>query len=384
MAGFYLHIPFCRQACYYCNFHFSTSLAYMDEMLQAMQMEMQWQAANWRSHHFETIYFGGGTPSLLSAKHLDTLLQTIYRNYDIDAKAEITLEANPDDIDATKLQQWRNAGINRLSVGVQALFDDLLRGLHRSHDARQAIRSVQMAMDAGFENISIDLIYGIPGLTDVCWADEVERMLSMHIPHLSCYALTIEPHTALDYQIRKHQFPQVDEEQVARQYLMLLDMMEAAGYEAYEISSFARPGFRARHNSLYWNGIPYLGIGPSAHSYQPPLRRWNIAHNMRYIQFIRQNKIPYEEEHLTMRMQYNEYVMLRLRTLEGVDTQSIHALFGSCFANYFQQQVQPWMDMQYVVIKQSTRYVLSRTGRLFADRIAASLFIADEDLQTKL
>ncbi|PJJ74477.1 oxygen-independent coproporphyrinogen-3 oxidase [Thermoflavifilum aggregans] len=383
MAGFYLHIPFCRQACYYCNFHFSTSLAAMDEMVQAMQMEIQMHASAWNKHHFESLYFGGGTPSLLSEKHLHALLETIYANYDIDPLAEITLEANPDDMTPDKLRLWKLAGINRLSIGVQTLSNNLLRALHRSHDARQATASIQLALDAGFENISADLIYGIPGLTDAYWVDEIKQLLALQIPHLSCYALTIEPRTALDHLIRKQKFPQVDDEQIARQYLMLLDIMESAGYEPYEISSFARPGFRSRHNSKYWQGVPYLGIGPSAHSYQPPYRRWNIAHNAKYIQSIQQQQLPYEEECLTITMQYNEYVMLRLRTMEGVYVQEMGNLFGSGYVQYFQQQIQPWIHSHHVVC-QEMHYVLSREGRLFADRIAASLFMTDEETQIKV
>ncbi|WP_092460942.1 radical SAM family heme chaperone HemW [Thermoflavifilum thermophilum] len=383
MAGFYLHIPFCRQACYYCNFHFSTSLAAMDEMVQAMQMEIRMHASAWNKHHFESLYFGGGTPSLLSEKHLHALLETIYANYDIDPQAEITLEANPDDMTSDKLRLWKQAGINRLSIGVQTLSNDLLRALHRSHDAKQATASIQLALDAGFENISTDLIYGIPGLTDAYWVDEIKQLLALQIPHLSCYALTIEPRTALDHLISKQKFPQVDDEQVARQYLMLLDILESAGYEAYEISSFAKPGFRSRHNSLYWQGVPYLGIGPSAHSYQPPYRRWNIAHNRKYIQSIQQQQLPYEEECLTIAMQYNEYVMLRLRTQEGVHVKEMETMFGSSYVQYFQQQIQPWILSHHVVC-QDTHYVLSREGRLFADRIAASLFMTDEETQIKV
>ncbi|MBX5437915.1 MAG: radical SAM family heme chaperone HemW [Thermoflavifilum sp.] len=382
MAGCYLHIPFCRQACYYCNFHFSTSLRLMDEMVQALCREIQLQASAWHNHRFETIYFGGGTPSLLSASQLQQLLETIYRFYEVSADAEITLEANPDDMDHHKLATWKQAGINRLSIGVQALSDQLLRALHRSHDARQAKESVLLALDQGFERISVDLIYGIPGLTDACWEKEIETFISLHVPHLSCYALTVEPQTALDHLIRKHQFPSVEDEQAARQYLMLLDRMEAAGYEAYEISNFARPGHRSRHNSLYWQGIPYLGIGPSAHSYQPPIRRWNIAHNLKYLQSIRQDQIPFEEEYLTPTMQYNEYVMLHLRTMEGVDEEALALYFGKAYVNYFQQQIQPWIHTCHV-IHQSSHYTLSKTGRLFADRIAAALFAEDADLHTK-
>ncbi|MCL6523046.1 MAG: radical SAM family heme chaperone HemW [Thermoflavifilum sp.] len=376
MAGLYVHIPFCRQACAYCNFHFTTSLREVDALIEAMIREMELQSPIWQAFQFDTLYFGGGTPSLLSPAQLEKLFYSIFQYFRWNKPLEITLEANPEDITPENLSCWKQLGIDRLSIGIQSLEDELLQALHRNHTAYEAMRSVYQALNAGFEKLSVDLIYGIPELRDEQWVHAVNHFLNLSIPHLSCYALTIEPKTLLEKKIRQHRYPPIDEQQAARQYLILLDIIEQAGYEAYEISNFARPGYRAIHNSHYWQGIPYLGIGPSAHSYLPPVRRWNPAHNKRYIQAIQQGILPFEEEPLNTCMQYNEYVMLRLRTAEGVDIREIEQRFGWGYVQYFQQIMKPYVDQGWV-IQCFTHYRLSRQGKLFADRIAADAF-ADE------
>lgn len=372
MAGIYLHIPFCRQACHYCNFHFSTSLKLKNEFVETLLKEISLQKNFLPAEPVNTIYFGGGTPSLLTVEELSTILQTLRNYFLISPEAEITLEANPDDINEQKLSDWKQAGINRLSIGVQSFFEEDLRWMNRAHTAQQAIDNLQLAKRY-FSNMTIDLIYGTPTLPDEKWQHNVQQAISLGIPHISCYALTVEPGTALASMINKHKTTDVNTEDQARQFLLLMDWMQAAGYEHYEISNFALPGMRSRHNSSYWQGASYLGLGPSAHSYNGASRQWNISNNALYIQSLKDDKVPFELETLTETQRLNEYIMTSLRTVEGLDVQWVASHFGEKAAAQLRQAGKHFMEagkMQW----QNGRLQLTRQGKLFADGMAAELF----------
>lgn len=372
MAGIYLHIPFCRQACHYCNFHFSTSLRLKNEFIEALLKEIRLQKNYLPPEPVNTIYFGGGTPSLLTVEELSTILQALRNNFLVSPDAEITLEANPDDINEQKLNDWKQAGINRLSIGVQSFFEEDLRWMNRAHTAQQAIDNLQLARQY-FENMTIDLIYGTPTLPDEKWQHNVQYAISLDIPHVSCYALTVEPGTALASMINKHKTTDVNTDDQARQFLLLMDWMQAAGYEHYEISNFALPGKRSRHNSSYWQGASYLGLGPSAHSFNGTSRQWNIANNPQYIQSLKDDKVPFEIETLTDTQRLNEYIMTSLRTVEGLDVKWVASRFGDKAAGQLEQAGKPFIEsgkMQW----QNGRLQLTRQGKLFADGMAAELF----------
>ncbi len=375
MPGLYIHIPFCRQACIYCNFHFSTALKNKTALLDALQQEMELQ-----QHYFpekaglDTLYFGGGTPSLLSAAEIKKLLATADELFAINENAEITLEGNPDDLSRGKLRALKSAGINRLSIGIQSFFDRDLRWMNRAHDGKQAVQCLQEVYAAGFANFSADLIFGIPGLTDRQWQENISRMLHFEVPHLSCYALTLEPRTSLAHLIHTNKMPPLDEEQAARQFEILMERLSEAGYEQYEISNFAKPGYRSRHNSSYWKGIPYLGIGPAAHSFRPQERQWNVANNARYIKSIQSGVLPCEKEILHEALQWDEYIMTALRTIEGCDRDYIVTHFGAERWDWLVQQCQPFIRAAQLILI-NNRIVLTSKGKLFADGIAAELFV---------
>jgi oxygen-independent coproporphyrinogen-3 oxidase len=372
MAGIYLHIPFCRQACHYCNFHFSTSLKLKNEFVAALLKEISLQKNYLPAEPVNTIYFGGGTPSLLTVEELSDILQTIKNHFSVSPDVEITLEANPDDINELKLADWKQAGVNRLSIGVQSFFEEDLRWMNRAHTAQQAIDNLQLAR-AQFPNMTIDLIYGTPTLPDEKWQHNVQQAIALGIPHVSCYALTVEPGTALASMINKHKTTDVNTEDQARQFLLLMDWMQEAGYEHYEISNFALPGKRSRHNSSYWQGASYLGLGPSAHSFNGASRQWNISNNALYIQSLKEDKVPFEIETLTDTQRLNEYIMTSLRTVEGLDVQWVASRFGEKAAGQLQTASKPFIEignMQW----HNGHLQLTRQGKLFADGMAADLF----------
>lgn len=375
MAGIYLHIPFCRQACHYCNFHFSTSLKLKNEFVQALLKEISLQQNYLPAEPVNTIYFGGGTPSLLTIDELSCILQTLRQQFNVAVDAEITLEANPDDLGEEKLKEWRQAGINRLSIGVQSFFEDDLRWMNRAHTAQQAIGNLQLAKKY-FDNITIDLIYGTPTLPDDKWQHNVQQAIALGIPHLSCYALTVEPGTALASMINKHKTTDVNTEDQARQFLLLMDWLQAAGYEHYEISNFALPGMRSRHNSSYWQGASYLGLGPSAHSFNGKSRQWNIANNALYIKSLQEDKVPFEIETLTETQRLNEYIMTSLRTVEGLSIAWVVNRYGERKANQLQRASLPFIDSGKMRIY-NDHLQLTKEGKLFADGIAAELFTSD-------
>ena len=308
MAGIYIHIPFCKQACNYCNFHFSTSLKLKEDI--------------------ETLYFGGGTPSILDINDLQLLFTALRKKFIFSADTEITLEANPDDITPAKLKLWKQAGINRLSVGIQSFIEEELVWMNRAHTAAESLQCIDEIKQAGFTNFSVDLIYGSPLLSDEDWKRNVAIVIEKNIPHISCYALTVEPKTALDKMITQHKKAPVDAEKQAKQFLLLMEWMQTAGYEHYEISNFAKSGMRSKHNSSYWQGKKYYGFGPSAHAFDGKKRQWNIANNALYIQSLKNNTIPFEAEILTSTQQLNEYIMTSLRTMEGLSLAIVEEKFG--------------------------------------------------------
>lgn len=372
MAGIYIHIPFCRQACHYCNFHFSTSLRFKDKLIAAIVRETELQKDYLGPEPVETIYFGGGTPSLLNIEDLILILEKIRHVFEVSANAEITLEANPDDISAGKLAAWKQAGINRLSIGIQSFFEEDLQWMNRAHTAQQAIDNLQLARRI-FDNITIDLIYGTPGLSDEKWTQNVKTALSLDIPHLSCYALTVEPNTPLDKMIRQLKKKDVDPDRQSAQFLQLMLWAEDAGYEHYEISNFAKPGWRSRHNTSYWKGKKYLGLGPSAHSYNGSERQWNVSNNNIYTTALGKDVLAFEKEILTPTQQLNEYIMTSLRTMEGIHLDLLKQRFGIDPLE-IKNKSKKYLDSG--LLKQlNESLVLTKEGKLLADGIAASLFI---------
>lgn len=381
MPGIYLHIPFCKQACHYCNFHFSTSLRQKGAMVEAIVRELEWQKDYLHGVPLSSIYFGGGTPSLLDAAELEQIFSKIYQLHSLQADAEITLEANPDDLNLDKLQTLRNSPVNRLSIGIQSFAEEDLRFMNRAHNAQEARSCIENALALGFDNLTLDLIYGAPTTSHEQWARNLDTIFQYPIPHLSAYCLTVEPKTALDHFVHQGKASPVDEEHANAQFQYLMDATQAQGYEHYEISNFAKPGHYARHNSSYWLGEPYLGIGPSAHSFNGQSRQWNVANNAKYLKILKEGDITqlsetglFELEALSPATRYNEYVMTGLRTIWGCDLQKM----APGFQSYFLENVQPFMDKGQVLV-QNKQYRLSDSGKFMADYIAAQLFFIENN-----
>jgi oxygen-independent coproporphyrinogen III oxidase len=420
LSGIYIHIPFCKQSCNYCNFHFSTSLKLKEELIIALVREINADytqpllsppegvemeknnekiLAEIDKETISTLYFGGGTPSILTIEDLKIIFNALQQRFIFSDTIEITLEANPDDITDLKLHEWKTIGINRLSVGIQSFLEEELKWMNRAHTAAESLVCIDKIKAAGFTNFSIDLIYGSPLLSNASWKKNVQMVIEKNIPHISCYALTVEPKTALNKMISLKKKAPVDAEKQAQQFLLLMDWMDEAGYEHYEISNFAKPGLRSKHNSSYWSGEKYYGFGPSAHSYfpslisgsplkggslpgegqpsafsgEPPRRRWNIANNALYIQSLQKNILPFEEELLTATQQLNEYIMTALRTMEGVNTQLISTMFGEEASNKIKAVSSKYERTGKLKIENG-QITLTRAGKLFADGIAADLF----------
>jgi oxygen-independent coproporphyrinogen-3 oxidase len=369
VSGIYIHVPFCRQTCHYCNFHFTTSLHYKNDLVHALVKEIELQKKYLGDEAIETIYFGGGTPSLLNIEDVKLLINKIRGIFILLKYAEITLEANPDDITEEKLIAWKEAGINRLSIGIQSFFDEDLKWMNRAHTAQQAIENLHLVKKY-FDNITIDLIYGIPGLTNEKWKQNTDIAVGLNIPHLSCYALTVEKRTPLDKLIREHKKENINPDKQSEQFLLLMQWLEEAGYEHYEISNFSKPGYRSQHNSSYWQGKKYLGIGPSAHSFDGKSRQWNISNNQKYIESIEKGNLPFEKEILTDTQKLNEYIMTSLRTMEGLDLEKI----SEATNNKLQAAGKKYIDSGLLKLKDQ-HLILTREGQLLADGIAAALFI---------
>jgi oxygen-independent coproporphyrinogen-3 oxidase len=374
MAGIYIHIPFCKKACNYCNFHFSTSLKQQQQLVNALVSELIIRKDYVLNETIESIYIGGGTPSILSIQQLEQLLDTIYLNYNVIPKPEITLEANPDDLSLTKIQQLKKSPINRLSIGVQSFFDEELQWMNRAHTASEAITAIKGAQNMGLTNITIDLIYGSPTLTHKKWEANLQTAVELNLTHISSYCLTVEPKTALANLIQKNQLVSLNEEQASSQFYQLVDTLEKEGFEQYEISNFAKNGNYAIHNTNYWKNKIYLGIGPSAHSFNKHSRSWNIAHNIKYIKGIESNKIDIETEILTIENRMNEYIMTSLRTIWGLNMDFFEQEFTAKNAQLLEQKISQKIGIG-LMTKKNNYYILNKQARIMADGIASDLFM---------
>ncbi len=372
MSGIYIHIPFCKKACHYCNFHFSTQTKYLDEFTEALLVEIELQQ-QYLNGKIETLYFGGGTPSLLSKEAIQSIYTKLKDNFDFAQELEFTLEANPDDLTLEKAEDWLSMGINRLSIGIQSFQPQSLAWMNRAHTTTQAHQSIQNAIAAGFSNISTDLIYGTPHLTDQDLSADLEILLNYGIPHISCYALTVEEKTALYTMIQKKTMKEVDSTQQARQFNLIVDRLEQAGWEHYEISNFSKPNQRSKHNSNYWNSVPYLGLGPAAHSYNGNQRQWNIANNQLYFQSIKNKTIPFEMEHLSTTTQFNEYMMISLRKMEGFSFEKIKNAFGAAYETHA-KNIAAHFVQEGKLMETPSGYTLSKEAKFFADGIASDFF----------
>ena len=371
MSGLYFHIPFCKQACTYCDFHFSTDTKRRKEVVDAMHIELQRRAAELGNKGLGSIYFGGGTPSMLSAEQLRGFLDEVRSLSAVASAAEVTIEANPDDITEEVLAQWKGIGITRVSLGTQSFRDDRLKWMGRAHDAQQALRSIDLISKAGFDSWTIDLIYGLPEMTIAEWDEQLTIALDHGMPHLSAYCLTIEARTALHHQVKKGLVRPANDEAQAVQFDRLIARMELAGLIQYEISNFGKDGHFAVHNSNYWKGVPYIGIGPSAHSFDGVMRRWNVSNNARYVTAIEKSERYWEEEHLTHAQRVNERLMTGLRTIWGVDLGAL----GDDVLGREASTVKKYIDSGDLLV-QADRLLLTAKGRRFADRIASDLFMS--------
>ena len=376
MAGIYIHIPFCKKACHYCDFHFSTSIKHKTEMLDAIIQEIALQKKYLPNQIIHTIYFGGGTPSILSGSDLSRIIDTVYQNFTIAPNPEITLEANPDDLNIQKIKEIRQTQINRFSIGVQSFFDDDLKWMNRAHIAAESESAIKRAQDNGFDNLNIDLIYGFPLLTPQKWNANLQKAIEFKVSHISSYALTVEPKTALASFIKNKQQAPINEEQSATQFLILMDTLCEAAYQHYEISNFCLNGMQSQHNTNYWQGVHYLGIGPSAHSFNGLSRQWNVADNMRYLSALAKNEIPATKEVLTLHNKINEYLMTGLRTIWGIDLYKIALNYGNIVSQKIEQKSLALINKGFVVNKNGI-ITLTKNGKLYADGIAADLFVED-------
>lgn len=373
MAGIYIHIPFCKKACHYCDFHFSTLHANMDEMVNAIHQEIILRKDYLQGEIIETIYFGGGTPSLLNEQQLSKLLRVIYDQFQVTDDVEITLESNPDDLTKENLRIFSRVGINRLSIGIQSFREQDLVLMNRAHNVEQALQCVSYAKEEGFNNITIDLIYGLPDLTLEEWKKNLAIAFNLGVDHLSCYSLTVEPKTALAKLIKQNKIKDIDDAQSALHFEILMDEAIAHGYDHYEISNFARNGKYSRHNTSYWRRKKYLGVGPSAHSFNGESRQWNVYNNSVYLRALKVGEIPSEKEELTKKDKFNEYILTSLRTQWGIDTDLVLEEFGAARAEELQVKLDELVEerMMELIVEQ---YVLTRAGKFFADKISLRLF----------
>lgn len=371
----YIHVPFCRQKCSYCNFHFSTSLNFKDEMIRAMKTEIMLRKDELQDKNLKSLYFGGGTPSILSADEIGALIDEVLRYFSFDKDIEITLEANPDDLDKNFLKQLSKLPVNRLSIGTQSFFDEDLKLMNRAHNASEAEGSIKRAQDFGFENLSIDLIYGSPTSNLEIWKENLSKTIALEVPHISSYALTVEPKTALENWISKGKVASPKEEEQNREFYYLSDFLKDNGFEHYEVSNFAKPGFYSRHNSSYWKYKEYLGIGPSAHSYNGyDVRSWNVASNQQYIKKLSIKNLAKEEELLSQEDQFNEMIMIGLRTIWGVDLEHLNNKFEDKILEHFQNEIKTKLG-EGILITENNHLKIPEKHWFMADGIASDLFI---------
>ena len=374
MAGIYIHIPFCKQACHYCDFHFSTSVKKKHELVQSLCRELELRKSE-LTETVETIYFGGGTPSLLTAEELDLLLECVDTNYSIIDSPEITLEANPDDLTPEKIRELSDSKVNRLSIGIQSFFEEDLKMMNRAHNVKEALECIKNAIPQ-FKNISVDLIYGIPGMARDRWLENIRTAISLGVPHLSCYALTIEPKTALDNFIKKGLMAPMDDALAQEHYTILIEETEKMGFINYEFSNFGKEGYQSQNNMAYWRGKSYLGIGPSAHSYDGTVRSWNVNNNTKYIKSIEKNQLPLEREVLSEKDKYNEYIMTRLRTQWGVSLREVDENFGRDYRKYLMTQAQRSIENELLSLENNI-LTITKKGKFLCDGIAADLFLVN-------
>ncbi|WP_083988589.1 radical SAM family heme chaperone HemW [Chryseobacterium arthrosphaerae] len=371
----YIHIPFCKQKCSYCNFHFSTSLNFKDEMLRAMKTEIMLRRNELQNKSLKSLYFGGGTPSILSVDEINSLIDEVLKYFSFEKDIEITLEANPDDLDKNFLKQLAGTPVNRLSIGTQSFFEEDLKLMNRAHTASEAESSIKRAQDFGFENLSIDLIYGSPTSNLEIWKENLNKTIALEVPHISSYALTVEPKTALENWISKGKVKSPKEEEQNREFYYLSDFLKDNGFEHYEVSNFAKPGFYSRHNSAYWKYQEYLGIGPSAHSYNGfDVRSWNVANNQQYNKKLNDKQLAKEEEILSLEDQFNEMIMIGLRTTWGVDLESLKSKFSDRMQEHLQAEIKSKIE-EGVLIIENNHLKIPEKHWFMADGIASDLFI---------
>ncbi|MCX6172441.1 MAG: radical SAM family heme chaperone HemW [Flavobacterium sp.] len=384
MSGIYLHIPFCKQACHYCDFHFSTSLKKKDEMVLALAKEIELRKDEFKDEIVETIYFGGGTPSILQISDLRFLIDEVYRNYNVIENPEITVEANPDDLSEERIielsLEWQspnraklNNRINRLSIGIQSFFEEDLKLMNRAHNSEEAKKCLEIATKY-FDNISIDLIYGMPNMSHEKWLQNINTALAYNVPHISSYALTVEPNTALHSFIKKGIIPQLDDEVAQEHFHLLVNKLEEKGFIHYELSNFGKENYFSKNNSSYWLGKKYLGIGPSAHSYNGSSRSWNVSNNSMYLKALAENQLPSETENLTQTDRYNEYIMTGLRTVWGISLDRIAIEFGKTYLDYLNQQAEKYIEDHLLFIDDNILRT-TKSGKFLSDGIASDLFM---------
>jgi len=383
MAGVYIHIPFCRQACHYCNFHFTVSLKKKENFIKCLLREIELQKdylspftdkTKDNKLLIDTLYFGGGTPSILGVAELIIILRRINEFFELKPEAEVTLEANPDDLTIEKLLALKQTAVNRLSIGVQSFQYPDLKYLNRLHSPVQAMQSIKNAFKAGFENMSVDLIYGTPTLSHDKWQENIQTLVDLEVPHISPYCLTVEDKTALSVFIKRGRLEPVDDNHAGVQFEMMVDILEKSGYEHYEISNFGKEGFFSKHNLSYWQGVPYLGLGPSAHSYNGNTRQWNVSNTSEYIDLIEKGEVTFEKETITTQTSYNEYIMTSLRTQWGCSKAKIHRDYGGDFLSHFEKGAASYLKDGFL-LENGDNVVLTGKGKLFADGIASGLFV---------
>ena len=379
MSGIYIHIPFCKQACNYCDFHFSTSMKKKEDMVLAIakeiamrKNELEFPDSARNDNQIETIYFGGGTPSVLTNDEINFLISEVYKNYNVVDNPEITLEANPDDLSAERIFELSKSPINRLSIGIQSFFEDDLKMMNRAHNSVEAKKCLEEATKY-FDNISLDLIYGVPGMSNEKWKHNIETALSFGIPHISSYALTVEPKTALSKLIQTGKVAKPNDEVASAHFMILVETLEAKGFIHYELSNFGKENYFSKNNSAYWLGKKYIGVGPSAHSYDGVSRSWNISNNSLYLKSIQDNQLPNEVEVLSVSDRYNEYIMTGLRTIWGVSLDRIEKEFGTDYLVYLKKQAEKFLNDELVYIENNILRPTAK-GKFLTDGIASDLF----------
>ena len=373
MSGIYIHIPFCKKACHYCNFHFSTNQNSKSAFIEAVCRELILRKSEYASDEIQSIYFGGGTPTVLDVTELNTILKTVYKNYKVSETAEITLEANPDDLDLEKIKQLSNTKINRLSIGIQSFHESELSAMNRAHNAEDARKCLELATTY-FDNITIDLMFGMPTMSIELWRQNLQIAFEFGIKHLSCYSLTVEPKTALEHFIKKGSHPPMDDELAAQHFEVLLEETSAQGLTHYETCSFGHPDYFSKHNTSYWLGKTYMGVGPSAHSFDGSKRSWNVSNNSKYIKALEVDKLPFESEVLSVENRFNEYIMTGLRTIWGISLEKIEADYGVKIKDHLLQNSKKFISSNTLVIEDN-HLKITTSGKFLSDGIASDLFL---------